>query len=40
MEALELFKDENRKMEEHKYFCEAAGKQVVKSTPLSVPLML
>lgn len=28
MEALELFKEENRKMEEHKYVCEAAGKQV------------
>lgn len=28
MEALELFKDEARKMEEHKYVCEAAGKQV------------
>lgn len=35
MEALELFKDENRKMEEHKYVCEAAGKQV--APPLSVP---
>lgn len=28
MEALELFRDEHRKMEEHKYVCEAAGKQV------------
>lgn len=28
MEALELFKEENRKLEEHKYACEAAGKQV------------
>ena len=28
MEALELYRDENRKMEEHKYACESAGKQV------------
>lgn len=34
MEALELFKEETRKMEEHKYACEAAGKQV--ETPASI----
>uniref|UniRef100_A0A3B4UMW4 WD repeat-containing protein 3 n=1 Tax=Seriola dumerili TaxID=41447 RepID=A0A3B4UMW4_SERDU len=28
MEALELYKEENRKMEEHKYACEHAGKEV------------
>lgn len=28
MEALELFKEESRKLEDHKYACEAAGKQV------------
>lgn len=28
MEALELYKEEMRKMEEHKYACENAGKQV------------
>lgn len=33
MEALELFKDENRKLEEHKYVCEAAGKQVATQKP-------
>ncbi|TNN04422.1 hypothetical protein fugu_001451 [Takifugu bimaculatus] len=33
MEALELFKDENRKMEEHKYVCEAAGKQLPPPNP-------
>lgn len=35
MEALELFKGETRKMEEHKYACEAAGKQV--ETPATHP---
>lgn len=34
MEALELLKEETRKMEEHKYACEAAGKQV--ETPASI----
>lgn len=28
MEALELYKEENRKMEEHKYACQAAEKEV------------
>lgn len=28
MEALELYKEEGRKMEEHKYACEHAGKEV------------
>lgn len=28
MEALELYREETRKMEEHKYACENAGKQV------------
>lgn len=28
MEALELFKEESRKLEDHKYACEASGKQV------------
>ncbi|KAM3861701.1 WD repeat-containing protein 3 [Diretmus argenteus] len=28
MEALELYREENRKMEEHKYACENAGKQL------------
>lgn len=28
MEALELYKEETRKMEEHKYACENAGKEV------------
>lgn len=28
MEALELYRAESRKMEEHKYACEHAGKQV------------
>lgn len=28
MEALELYKAEARKMEEHKYACERAGKEV------------
>lgn len=32
MEALELFKEESRKLEDHKYACEAAGKQV-EATP-------
>lgn len=28
MEALELYKGETRKMEEHRYACESAGKEV------------
>ena len=28
MEALELYRSESRKLEEHKYACENAGKQV------------
>lgn len=28
MEALELYKEENRKMEEHKYACQTAEKEV------------
>ena len=28
MEALELYKEETRKMEEHKYACANAGKEV------------
>lgn len=28
MEALELYKEENRKLEEHKYACQSAGKEV------------
>lgn len=28
MEALELYREEGRKMEEHKYACENAGKEV------------
>lgn len=28
MEALELYREETRKMEEHKYACEHAGKEV------------
>lgn len=28
MEALELFREENRKLEEHEYVCRATGKQV------------
>lgn len=28
MEALELFKEETQKMDDHKYLCEVAGKQV------------
>lgn len=44
MEALELFKEEHRKLEEHKYVCQAAGKQVatppgVESTPAFGALM-
>ncbi|XP_020487639.2 WD repeat-containing protein 3 [Labrus bergylta] len=33
MEALELFKEEARKMEEHKYACERAGKEVPLPKP-------
>ncbi|XP_046902747.1 WD repeat-containing protein 3 [Hypomesus transpacificus] len=33
MEALELYRDENRKMEEHKYACESAGKQLALPKP-------
>uniref|UniRef100_UPI003AAC76B0 WD repeat-containing protein 3 n=1 Tax=Centroberyx gerrardi TaxID=166262 RepID=UPI003AAC76B0 len=33
MEALELYRDENRKMEEHKYACENAGKQLPLPKP-------
>lgn len=32
MEALELYKGENRKMEEHKYACQTAEKQVERRT--------
>lgn len=32
MEALELYKEENRKMEEHKYACQTAEKQVERRT--------
>lgn len=32
MEALELYKEETRKMEEHKYACENAGKEVDTQT--------
>lgn len=34
MEALELYKGEARKMEEHKYACENAGKEVEISNHL------
>uniref|UniRef100_A0A3Q3FCU7 WD repeat domain 3 n=1 Tax=Labrus bergylta TaxID=56723 RepID=A0A3Q3FCU7_9LABR len=41
MEALELFKEEARKMEEHKYACERAGKETKPShSPLTVPFKL
>ncbi|XP_023258035.1 WD repeat-containing protein 3 [Seriola lalandi dorsalis] len=33
MEALELYKEENRKMEEHKYACEHAGKELPPPKP-------
>ncbi|XP_056145530.1 WD repeat-containing protein 3 [Lampris incognitus] len=33
MEALELYREENRKMEEHKYACENAGKQLPPPKP-------
>uniref|UniRef100_A0A3B3YF43 Small-subunit processome Utp12 domain-containing protein n=1 Tax=Poecilia mexicana TaxID=48701 RepID=A0A3B3YF43_9TELE len=32
MEALELYREETRKSEEHKYFCEKAGKEVRTNT--------
>ena len=38
MEALELYREENRKKEEHKYACENAGKEVETSS--SKTLML
>lgn len=28
MEALELYRDESRKLEEHKYMCQSAEKEV------------
>ena len=34
MEALELYKDENRKMEEHRYVCQTAGKEVETESSL------
>lgn len=34
MEALELHKEENRKMEEHKYACQTAGKEVETGSSL------
>uniref|UniRef100_A0A3B5MJC0 Small-subunit processome Utp12 domain-containing protein n=1 Tax=Xiphophorus couchianus TaxID=32473 RepID=A0A3B5MJC0_9TELE len=36
MEALELYREETRKSEEHKYFCEKAGKEVRTSNPILV----
>ncbi|XP_068185981.1 WD repeat-containing protein 3 [Antennarius striatus] len=33
MEALELYKEENRKLEEHKYVCETAGKELPPPKP-------
>uniref|UniRef100_A0A3Q2QN19 WD repeat domain 3 n=1 Tax=Fundulus heteroclitus TaxID=8078 RepID=A0A3Q2QN19_FUNHE len=38
MEALELYKEEARKLEEHKYFCEKAGKELPppKANPILV----
>uniref|UniRef100_A0AAX7SGM5 Small-subunit processome Utp12 domain-containing protein n=1 Tax=Astatotilapia calliptera TaxID=8154 RepID=A0AAX7SGM5_ASTCA len=38
MEALELYKGETRKMEEHRYACESAGKEVDYKLNLSLPL--
>uniref|UniRef100_A0A8C5A0D7 WD repeat domain 3 n=1 Tax=Gadus morhua TaxID=8049 RepID=A0A8C5A0D7_GADMO len=37
MEALELYRSESRKLEEHKYACENAGKQVHHSLTHSLP---
>ncbi|XP_061917560.1 WD repeat-containing protein 3-like [Entelurus aequoreus] len=36
MEALELLRQENRKMEEHKYACERAGKELAPPEPNSI----
>jgi len=36
MEALELYKEDLRKMEEHKYACERAGKEVETRYPPTV----
>ncbi|KAF7649870.1 hypothetical protein LDENG_00134890, partial [Lucifuga dentata] len=33
MEALELYREENRKLEEHKYACESAGKELPPPKP-------
>uniref|UniRef100_A0A3P8TLE5 WD repeat-containing protein 3 n=1 Tax=Amphiprion percula TaxID=161767 RepID=A0A3P8TLE5_AMPPE len=37
MEALEIYKAEARKMEDHKYACEHAGKEVVTESPSPQP---
>lgn len=34
MEALELYREETRKLEEHKYMCQSAEKEVETQTSL------